>query len=121
MGFELSEQDSVQYDEKLASNKRVTALIYALYGASVIFGVTIIIGIIMNYIKRADVQGTFLESHFTWQIRTFWYTLLWSIIGTLTAIIGIGFIILIGLFFWFVYRIAKGWLRLNDNLPVEIG
>jgi uncharacterized membrane protein len=70
MGFEFSDQHSGQYDEKLASNKRVTTLIYALYGASIIFGVTIIIGIIMNYIKRADVQGTFLESHFTWQIRS---------------------------------------------------
>ncbi len=120
MEFEFSEQNSIQYEERLASNKRVTTLIYALYGASIIFGLTIIIGIIMNYIKRPDVQGTFLESHFTWQIRTFWFTLLWSIVGTLTAMIGIGFIILIGLFFWFIYRIVKGWLRLNENLPVEV-
>lgn len=113
--------DYPDQDEKLASNKRVTTLIYALYGASVIFGFTIIIGIIMNYIKRPDVQGTFLESHFTWQIRTFWYTLLWSIVAAATAVIGVGLIIFMVLFIWFMYRIIKGWLRLNDNLPVERG
>ena len=115
MGFEFPDQQN----EKTAANKRVTTLIYALYAASIIFGLTIFIAIVMNYIKRPDVQGTFLESHFTWQIRTFWYTLLWGIIGSVTAVILIGFIILIGLFFWFIYRIVKGWLRLNDNLPIE--
>ncbi|WP_045216145.1 DUF4870 family protein [Desulfonatronovibrio magnus] len=116
MGFEFPDQ----HNDIIAANKRVTTLIYALYAASIIFGVTIFIAIVMNYIKRSDVQGTFLESHFTWQIRTFWYSLMWSIIATVTAIIGVGFIIFIALFFWFIYRVAKGWLKLNENLPVEI-
>lgn len=111
---------SVQREDEIKANKRVATLIYALYAASIIFGLTIFIAIVLNYIKRPDVRGTFLESHFTWQIRTFWYTLLWSIIGLVTSVIGIGFIVLIVLFFWFIYRTAKGWLRLNENLPVEI-
>jgi len=107
-------------DKKLKSCKRVTTLIYALYGASIIFGMTIFVAIIMNYVKRPDARGTFLESHFTWQIRTFWFTLVLSLLGLFTAVLGIGVIILIVLFFWFIYRIVKGWLRLNDNLPMPV-
>ncbi len=101
------------------SNKTVTMVIYALYAASIIVGITWIVAIIMNYVKRDDVAGTWLESHFRWQIRTFWYSLLWAVIGFVTSFILIGFVILFADFVWFVYRIVKGWLRLNDNKPIE--
>src|SRR3954467_14232774 len=78
-----------------------------------------IIAIILNYVKRSDVRGTWLESHFRWQIRTFWFGLLW--IGLCVCFIimtlGIGLLIawlpmgIVGI--WFVYRIVRGWLALN--------
>ncbi len=58
------------------SNKNITQVIYGLYAASLIVGVTYLIAIILNYVKRDDVKGTYLESHFEWQIKTFWYSLL---------------------------------------------
>ena len=77
-----------------------------------------IVGIIINYVKKDDVAGTWLESHFRWQIRTFWFGLLWAAIGAATAVILIGFAILFANFCWIIYRIVKGWLNLNDNKPM---
>ncbi|HET9462648.1 MAG TPA: hypothetical protein VFO43_01595 [Thiobacillus sp.] len=105
-------------DEKIASLKTLSTVIYALYAASLFFGVTAIIAIVLNYIKREDAQGTWLESHFIWQIRTFWWALLWCVVGAITLIILIGWIVWGVAFVWFVYRIAKGWLNLNDNKPM---
>ncbi len=56
-------------------------MIYALYAASLFIGVTAIVAIVLNYIKREEAQGTWLESHFIWQIRTFWWSLLWLVVG----------------------------------------
>ena len=63
------------------SAKTLTTIIYALYGASFLLGFTAIVAIVMNYVKKDDVAGTFLESHFRWQIRTFWFGLLWAALG----------------------------------------
>ena len=71
-------------------NKTVTVVIYALYAASLLIGITAVAAIIMNYIKRDDVAGSWLESHFQWQIRTFWFSLLWSFVGFSTLSLGIG-------------------------------
>jgi uncharacterized membrane protein len=100
------------------SQKKLTTIVYALYASSFIFGITSIVAIIINYIKKDDVAGTWLESHFKWQIRTFWFMLLWTIIGSITVFIIIGWFILIAASVWFIYRIAKGWLNLNDNKPM---
>ena len=105
-------------DEKVRSNKTLTAVIYALYAASLLVGITCLIAIVMNYVKKEDVAGTFLESHFRWQIRTFWFSLLWGFLGVITFIIIIGWFILIAGLIWFIYRIVKGWLRLNENKPM---
>ena len=69
-------------------------------------------------IKLDDVRGTWLESHFRWQIRTFWFGLLWSVLGILTFIFGIGWFVLIANSLWLIYRILKGWLNLYDNKPM---
>jgi len=76
------------------------------------------VALIINYVKRPDVEGTFLESHFTWQIRTFWYALLWGIIGFVTLFAVIGYLILMANTVWIIYRIVKGWLRLADDMSV---
>jgi uncharacterized membrane protein len=104
--------------QKIESAKNLTTACYALYGASILVGITSIVAIIINYIKRDEVAGTWLESHFTWQIRTFWFSLLWAVIGVITSFILIGFAILFADLIWFIYRIVKGFLALNDNKPI---
>jgi len=99
----------------LQQARKVTMLIYALQAASFVVGITFIAAIIINYIKREDVQATWLASHFRWQIRTFWFGLLWGAIGLITALLGVGFIILAADAVWLIYRIAKGWLRLSEE------
>jgi len=105
-------------DTRLASLKTLTHVIYALYALSLISGITAIVAIVLNYIKRDDARGTWLESHFAWQIRTFWWGLFWLALGGLTFIILIGWVIWGVAFVWLVYRIAKGWLNLNDGKPM---
>jgi uncharacterized membrane protein len=87
-----------------------------------VFGLPSILAVIINYAKRRDVRGTFLESHFRWQIRTFWFTLLWIVIGFLLFITVIGIPIALAVFFfagiWVIYRVARGWLALNDLRPM---
>ena len=95
--------------------KKVTMVVYGLQAASFIFGITLIAAVIVNYIKKEDVQGTWLESHFRWQIRTFWFALLWGFIGALTILAGIGFAVIGINVIWVVYRIVKGWLRLTEG------
>ncbi len=104
-----------QPDDLLQQLRTVTTVIYALQAASFLAGITLIAAVIVNYIKRDDVRGTWLASHFRWQIRTFWFSLLLGVVGGITALIGIGFIILAADVIWLIYRIAKGWLRLSEG------
>jgi uncharacterized membrane protein len=105
------------------------SLLTGILGAATIVGSFLtgwpsIIAIILNYVKRSEVRGTWLESHFRWQIRTFWFGLLWIslCIAFIVLTLGIGIIIawlpmgIVGI--WFVYRIARGWLALNDQRPM---
>jgi uncharacterized membrane protein len=102
-------------DADLQQAKKVTMAVYALQAASFVFGVTLIAAVILNYIKKEDVQGTWLASHFRWQMRTFWFGLLWGVIGGITLLLGVGFVILGVATVWFIYRIVKGWLRLSEG------
>lgn len=110
--------DNIVEAEKIKSEKTLTTIIYALYAASFFVGITVIIAIIMNYIKKDDVAGTFLESHFKWQMRTFWFGFLWSIVGGALAIFFVGYFVLAANVIWLIYRIVKGFLKLNDNKPM---
>jgi uncharacterized membrane protein len=107
------------------------SLLTGILGAATVVGAFLtgwpsIIAVILNYVKRSDVRGTWLESHFRWQIRTFWYGLLWVglcvlfIVGTL----GIGLIVawlpLGAVSIWFIYRIVRGWLALRENRPMYV-
>ena len=117
-----------------------TQIIYGLHALSLVIGIigtaTVvgafllgwpsIIAVIMNYLKRSDARGTWLESHFRWQIRTFWFGLLWVTLCLLfvVATLGIGLLVawlplaVVGL--WFIYRIVRGWLRLIDRRPMYV-
>ncbi|HUX89595.1 MAG TPA: hypothetical protein VMV48_02750 [Gallionellaceae bacterium] len=114
----MTDEFMTHSDEKMESLKKITMVVYALYAFSYFAGITAIIGIVINYIKLEEVAGTWLESHFRWQIRTFWFGLLWAVIGVLTVFILIGFAILFVNGVWIIYRVVKGWLYFNDNKPM---
>ena len=103
-------------DEK--SLKTLTTVVYALQAAGFVVGITWIVAVVIDYVKRDEAKGTWLESHFRWQIRTFWWGLLWGVIGAITFLILIGWFILAADTVWIIYRIVKGWLYLNDNKPI---
>ena len=110
--------DNNRQNTDLSSLKNIATAVYALQAASFIFGITYFIAIIINYVKRENAQGTWIESHFRWQIRTFWFGLLWFVLGGLTFFIVIGWFILFAAALWLIYRILKGWLNLNDGKPM---
>ena len=111
----------------------VTHLVYALHALSLLIGITTaatiigafvfgmpsIIAVVINYLKRGDARGTFLESHFRWQIRTFWFGLLWCLLGGFLFVTFIGIPLAIVVFIaaglWVIYRIGRGWLALRDR------
>ncbi len=99
-------------------NKTFTSIIYLLQILSFATGITFIVAVIMNYIKLNEVRGTWLETHFRWQIRTFWFSILWAVIGWILMIILIGYLILIANGIWIIYRIVRGWINLYDNKPM---
>ena len=108
-------------EQQIASLRQLTLVLYILYASCwILGGLPAIVAIVINYIKREDVAGTLYESHFAWQIRTFWWGLAWAVVGTITAIIGIGFLILGALVIWLIYRMVKGLLFWNDHKPMPL-
>jgi uncharacterized membrane protein len=119
---------------------RWTAVIYALHAFSIATGIlgtaTVIgafltgwpsiIGVVLNYVKRGDARGTWLDSHFRWQIRTFWWGLLWVGLCFLLVVLTLGLGLLVVwlplavVTVWFVYRIARGWTRLASRQPMYV-
>ena len=81
-----------------------------------------IIAVILNYLKRSEVRGTWLDSHFSWQIRTFWFALLWLIVGVILFVTLVGIPVAVAIWFatgiWVLYRIIRGWLALNSKRPL---
>ena len=105
-GVEAQEEQSL---------KMITTVVYALQAASFFIGLSFIAAVIINYIKQPQVEGTWLESHFRWQIRTFWFSLLWSIIGFVLVFVLIGYLVLPAVALWVIYRIARGWINLSEG------
>jgi uncharacterized membrane protein len=115
-----------------------THVMYALHSLAVLIGVTTfhtvvgsfiggipsIVAVVMNYARRSATRGTYLESHFRWQLRTFWFAVLWAcvsvlfmltIIGILAGLAGLG-----ALTIWIIYRLVRGWLALRDKRPMYV-
>jgi len=102
--------------------KTVTAVVYALQAAAYFTGgLTALIGLVVNYVKLDDVRGSWLESHFRWQIRTFWWALLGFVVGWLLWLVFVGMIVVGAAGLWVIYRIVKGWLNLYDGKPMYAG
>ncbi len=106
-------------DPRGADARRLAMICYALYALSCLVGITAIAAIIINYLKRDDVAGTWVASHFEWQIKTFWYALAGAIVSWLLMIVLIGFPMLLAVMVWTIYRIVKGWLALTDGKTVD--
>jgi uncharacterized membrane protein len=102
--------------------KNIVLLVYILQAASFVVGITALAAIIVDYIKRDELRGTWLESHINWQIKTFWYALLSGFIGVVLLVVLVGWLVLVATTVWVVYRIIKGWLFFNDgkSLPDEL-
>ena len=105
-------------DAKLKELGTLTLAVYVLQALGFFSGITWIVAVVVNYVKKDDVAGTWLESHFRWQIRTFWFGLLWGAIGGLLALVFVGFAVLAADGVWIIYRIVKGALDLNDRKPM---
>lgn len=131
----MAEETAVNTDPA-PSLVTVAHLVYALHALSLligittaativgafVFGVPSIIAVVINYLKRDEARGTLLESHFRWQIRTFWFALLWCLIAGFLFITFIGIPLAVAVFIasglWVIYRIARGWLALRDRKPM---
>lgn len=131
--------DNPQSDQQPTQGTvNITHVIYGLHAFTVITGLLTpmlivtafvtgwpsLLAVVLNYIKRDAAHGTYLESHFRWQIRTFWFALMWVVIALLLVLtligipVSIGLVSLVGL--WVLYRVTRGWLRLNDKREMPL-
>lgn len=128
-----SVHDSRSADPSLVS---FTHIIYALHAASLLvgivgaasivgaflFGIPSILAVVLNYVRRGDVRGTWLESHFRWQIRTFWFAMFWTLLGGVLAVTFVLIPISLAIWglmaIWVIYRVVRGWMTLRDGLPM---
>ena len=123
----------------LVPRQGLVTLTYAIYGlhafsavtglttsvlivTAFLFGWPSIIAVILNYVKRSDVRGTWLDSHFSWQIRTFWYSLLWLVVGAVLFVTVVGIPVAYVVWWvtgvWVLYRIIRGALALSSERPM---
>jgi uncharacterized membrane protein len=107
--------------QRLNSLKTVATVVYALQAVGFFIGITWIVAIVMDYVKKDEAKGTWLESHFRWQIRTFWFGLLWGVLGAILLLVLVGWFVLVADAIWIIYRIVKGWLNLAENKPIAYG
>lgn len=104
-------------EEKL---KKYNLITYILYLVGFLVGITGLIAIIMNYVKRNEMRGTWLESHVDWQIKTFWWCLVGYIVGFLLAVVFIGYLVIFLVMVWQIYRLVVGINALNDNQSIGV-
>ena len=98
--------------------KNMAQLVYILQAVGFFIGLTWIVAVIVNYVKQDEARGSWVESHFRWQIRTFWFGLLWAVVGIITSFILIGFAVLAANTIWLIYRVVKGWLNFSESKPM---
>jgi len=106
-------------EDQERSLRNIATAVYALQAAGFLFGITWLVAVIVDYVKRDDARGSWLESHFSWQIRTFWWGLLWGVIGGVLLLVLVGYLVLVANAAWIIYRIVKGWLRLAERREVS--
>ena len=125
-------------DKLLQSTLVAAHIVYGLHSFAIVLGIvgsTTVIGgflgslpsiiaVILSYVKRGDARGSWAESHFRWQIRTFWFALLWMIVAVvlIMTVLGapVGFVLLLTVTVWLIYRVARGWIRLVDKQAMYV-
>ncbi|MEF8732238.1 MAG: hypothetical protein V5B40_10095 [Candidatus Accumulibacter meliphilus] len=130
-------RDDLTPDSYLEGERAWCHVIYALHAVAVVigvagaasvagafvFGVPSLIAVILNYVKRGDVRGTWLDSHYRWQIRTFWFTALWLLVYGLLIItiifIPMAWLLIVVLGLWVSYRVIRGWLALSGRRAID--
>ena len=132
----MSSDEKTQSEEPVPSTLGAAHIVYGLHAFAIVLGITgsatviggfvgsvpSIIAVILSYVKRGGARGSWAASHFRWQIRTFWFALLWLCIAVLLIVtlvgapVGLGVLVIVTI--WLVYRIARGWLRLVDKRPM---
>ena len=134
----MSSTGETQSKEPVNSALVAAHIVYGLHAFAIVLGITgaatviggflgsvpSIIAVIINYLKRGSARDSWAASHYRWQIRTFWFALLWLVIAILLAVTVVGAPIGLGLMFvvtlWLIYRIARGWMRLLDRQPMYV-
>jgi uncharacterized membrane protein len=122
-------------DPVLAQSRQYTLMVYVLHAVMSVTFVTFFVAIFINYARRDAVRGTIYESHFDWQIRTFWFTLVYFLVGLAIVILGVvgmfskgggagmlivGILILFVNFCWHLYRVIRGLMRWSDRRPMDV-
>lgn len=91
-----------------------------------VFGWPSILAVIINYLTRQNVRGTWLETHWRWQLRSFWFAVVWLLVAGLLMFTLIGIpaavMVMVGAGLWILYRVIRGWLALLDRkaMPVPV-
>ena len=134
----MSLAEETKSEEPVHSVLLAAHIVYGLHAVAIVLGITgsatviggfvgsvpSIIAVIINYLKRGGARGSWAASHYRWQIRTFWFALLWLLIAVLLVVtvvgapFGLGLLIAVTL--WLIYRIARGWMRLLDKQPMYV-
>jgi len=102
-------------DAQQAELRKYAFAVYILQALYFVMLITPVIGLVINYLKADAVRGNWLESHFRWQQSTFWYGVLWTLLGVISIPILIGYAVLAVVQVWLIYRIARGWINLVDG------
>ena len=134
----MSPAEETQSEEPVNSALVAAHIVYGLHSVAIVLGIlgsaTVIggfvgsfpsiIAVIISYLKRGSARGSWAASHYRWQIRTFWFALLWLLIAVLliVTLVGapFGFALLVAMTLWLIYRVARGWLRLLDRQPMYV-
>jgi len=110
--------NSMSTEQSSAESDRTLAVVaYALHLFGVIAGIPSIVGLIINYVKRDEYDELF-DSHHSWMIRSFWWAILWCVLGFVTLVIGVGFVIFFLAWVWYIYRHVRGLLALLNGEPM---
>ena len=123
----MSTEPAASPERDLKSDRGLTQILYLMHAlAPFTAWLLAVIAIVLGAARRDDVRGTYLDSHFSWLSRTFWWGLLWVVAcGVLTGLMFLTVILIpvawlpyLGLFIWYLYRVVKGWLRLSEGKPM---
>ncbi|RWA54142.1 hypothetical protein AU476_11415 [Cupriavidus sp. UYMSc13B] len=123
MANDYTGQVTTPSGEQLSSLRKLLHILYALYAIFWLTGgVTALIAIVIDYVKRDDARGSLYASHFAWQIRSFWWSVVWGVLGGVlfatVVLMPLAFAVWGVLSLWMLYRMVKGWLYLNDSKPM---